>query len=235
MARLLVSILFLSIHFYVFSQLKFSEAEVLVQSRHVWRGEKLGTTPAIEPSVTFSASRFSFNVWASVTTNNSYSEVDLIPAYQFNKFQLTLLNYYNPVPGDDNRYLNFQEGKSRHSLELTADNYSVEKQRFKWMLGTFLLGDKNEETGNPFYSTYLEFKYPFTIWKIDAEPFCGLTPFKGYYADQFAVINSGISFTKEFELSARLSVPITLTYTYNPYQEKQLLSFGTGLVFSSGD
>ena len=92
MARLLVSILFLSIHFNVFSQMKFSEAEVLVQSRHVWRGEKLGTTPAIEPSVTFSASRFSFNVWASVTTNNSYSEVDLIPAYQFNKFQITLLN-----------------------------------------------------------------------------------------------------------------------------------------------
>ena len=235
MPKVLFLIFFLMFGVKTFSQLRFSEAEILVQSRHVWRGEKLGTASAIEPSVTLSASRFSFNVWASVTTNNSYSEVDLIPSYQFNKFQLTLFNYYNPVPGDNNRYLNFQKGKSRHSLELTADNYCVEKKRFKWMLGTFLLGDKSEETGNPFYSTYLEFKYPFTIWKIDAEPFCGLTPFKGFYADQFAVINSGISFTKEFEVSARLSIPITFTYTYNPYQDKQLLSFGTGLVFSSGN
>jgi len=222
-------------HFYSFAQVKVSDAEVFVQSCHTWRGEKLGTAPAIEPSVTFSASRFSFNVWASVTTNNSYSEVDLVPAYQFDKFQLTLLNYYNPVRGEKNQYLNFQEGKSRHSLEITADNYGVDKQRFKWMLGTFLLGDKNEETGNPFYSTYLEFKYPFTIWKIDAEPFCGLTPFEGYYADRFAIINTGISFTKVFEVSARLSIPVALTYAYNPYQDKQLLSFGTGLVFSSGD
>ena len=235
MVRTFLPILFLWMHFYSFAQVKVSDAEVFVQSRHTWRGEKLGTAPAIEPSVTFSASRFSFNVWASVTTNNSYSEVDLIPAYQFDKFQLTLLNYYNPVRGEKNQYLNFQEGKSRHSLELTADNYGVDKQRFKWMLGTFLLGDKNEETGNPFYSTYLEFKYPFTIWEIDAEPFCGLTPFKGYYADRFAIINTGISFTKVFEVSTRLSIPIALTYAYNPYQDKQLLSFGTGLVFSSGD
>ena len=235
MVRMFLTILFLWIHFYSFAQFKFSEAEILVQSRHVWRGEKLGTAPAIEPSVTFSANRFSFNVWASVTTNNSYSEVDLIPAYQFDKFQLTLLNYYNPVSGENNQYLNFQEGKNRHSLELTAENYYVDNQRFKWMIGTFLLGDKNKETGNPFYSTYLEFKYPFTIWEIDTEPFCGLTPFKGFYADQFAVINTGISFTKEFEFSARLSIPITFTYTYNPYQDKQLITFATGLFFASGN
>lgn len=103
------------------------------------------------------------------------------------------------------------------------------------MLGTFLLGDKNEETGNPCYSTYLEFKYPFTIWCIDAEPFAGLTPFKGFYADKFAVINTGISFTKEFEVSVRLSIPFTFTYTYNPYQDKQMFTFSSGLVFSSGN
>ena len=233
MPRVLFLILFLLISGKTFSQLRFSEAEILVQSRHVWRGEKLGTAPAIEPSVTLAASRFSFNVWASITTNNSYSEIDLIPAYQFNKFQLTLLNYYNPVPGENNQYLNFQEGKNRHSLELTADNFGVDKQRFKWMFGTFLLGDKNEETGNPFYSTYLEFKYPFTILGIETEPFSGLTPFKGFYANQFAVINTGISFTKELELSARLSVPITATYTYNPYLDKQLITFAIGLLFAS--
>lgn len=131
MPKSLFLILFLLISCKTFSQLQFSEAEIIIQSRHVWRGETLGTASAIEPSVTFSASRFSFNIWASVTTNNSYSEIDLIPSYQFNKFQLSLLDYYNPVPEENNQYLNFQEGRNRHSIELTADNYSVEKQRFK--------------------------------------------------------------------------------------------------------
>lgn len=119
------------------SQIQVSDAEILIQSRHVWRGEKLGTAPAIEPSVTFSGNRLSFNIWASATSNNSYSEIDLIPAYQFNYFQLTLFDYYNPESGEDNHYLNFQHGRNQHSLELTFDNYSVDKQRFKWMLELF--------------------------------------------------------------------------------------------------
>jgi hypothetical protein len=232
MPKILFMILFLLICVKTFSQVRFSEAEVVVQSRHVWRGEKLGTAPAIEPSVTFSANRFSFNVWASVTTNYSYSEVDLIPAYRFNKFQLTLLNYYNPVSGENNQYLNFQEGKSRHSLELTADNYSNDKQRVKWMVGTFLLGDKNEKTGNPFYSTYLEVKYPFTICKIDAKPFCGFTPFKGYYAEKLAVINSGISFSKSFKISPTLSLPINATYIFNPNQNNHFFVIASGIAFN---
>ncbi len=232
MFRIAITILFLAINVQVFSQISLSEAEVLVQSRHVWRGEKLGTTPAIEPSITFTSGRFSFNTWASVTTNNSYSEIDLILAYQFNEFQITLLNYYNPVPGENNQYLNFQKDKSRHSLELTFDNYYVDKQRFKWMVGTFLLGDKNEDTGNPFYSTYLELKYPFSIWEIDAEPFCGITPFKGFYANKFAVINSGISFSKSFKISPTLSVPLSATYIFNPNQNNHFFVIASGIAFS---
>ena len=234
MQKLVITGLFLLFYGQVFSQLQISDAEVILQSRHVWRGEKLGTAPAIEPSVTLSVNRFSFNIWTSVTTNNSYSEIDLVPAFQFNKFRLTLFDYYNPVSGENNQYLNFRPGKNRHSVELTIDNYSVKNSRFKWMAGTFLLGDKNSETGRPFYSAYLEFIYPFTLWIIDAEPFAGLTPFKGYYANTTAIINSGISFSKEVALTSRFTIPINVTYTYNPYQDKQMVTLSTGLVFSSG-
>lgn len=218
MPRLLISIFLLTISFYSYSQFSFSEAEIIVQSRHVWRGDKLGTAPAIEPSVTFSGGRLRFNAWASVTTNNSYSEVDLIPSYQFKLFSVTLLDYYNPIPGEDNYYLNFQDSLNRHSVELTIDNYTIEKQRLKWMIGTFLFGDKNEETGNPYFSTYLELKYPFTMCKIEIAPFCGLTPFKGFYADRFAVINTGISMSKSFKISSKLSLPINASYIFNPNQ-----------------
>ena len=228
----LVALLLVS--FFVSAQKFEWESEVLLQSRYIWRGEMLGNAPAIEPSVTFTSGKFSFNVWGMLTTNNSYSEFDLVPSYQFNLFKVSLLDYYIPEKGESNQYLNFQKEKNRHSLEINIDNYSIDEQRLKWMVGTFFSGDKNEETNKPFYSTYIEFKYPFTIFKINAEPSVGITPFKGMYANKFAFVNTAISFSKEFELSSRLSIPITASYTYNPYQDKQFVSGSTGLIFSSG-
>lgn len=232
MFRVAATLLFLVLNFHVFAQINFSEAGVMIQSRHVWRGTKLGNAPAIEPSVTFSGGNFSFNIWAAKTTDNSYSEIDLIPSWQVGGLTVSLFDYYNPVWDVKNRFLNFKKGECRHSLELSLDNYSGEKSRLKWMVATFVAGDKNEETGNPFFSTYLELKYPFSFLKIDAEPFVGATPFKGFYAERLAVINSGIAFSKEFKLSSGLSVPISLTYTFNPYDDKHFVTFGTGLVFS---
>lgn len=234
MLRSIIAFLFLTISYWGIAQIT-PEAEILIQSRHMWRGIKLGTAPAIEPSVTLTKNNFSFNVWASVTTNNSYSEVDLIPSWQLGEITFSLLDYYNPVPGENNRYLSLKEGISRHSLEFTIDNYWGDKNRLKWMAGVFLAGDKNEETGKPSYSTYLELKYPVSFLKLEAEPFVGLTPFKGLYADKFAVVNSGIVLTKKIKLSDSLSIPIVLTYTYNPYENKQLVTLCSGIVFSSGE
>lgn len=233
MIRYLSSVLFFLISLQTFSQFRFSEADILVKSRHIWRGMKLGTAPAIEPSVTIADNRFSFNVWASVTTNNSYYEVDLIPSYLFNELSVTLLDYYNPVPGEDNSYLNFQQGQSRHSLELTMDNYTIEKRRLKWMIGTFLLGDRNEETGNPYFSTYIEIKYPFTVFSIVTDPFVGMTPFTGYYADEPAVVNLGTKFSRDLKLKIPFSIPLSLSFITNPYAKQSFVIFVTGIAFSN--
>lgn len=218
-----------------FGQLRVSDAGFDVCSRHIWRGDKLGTAPAFEPTVTVADGRFSFNFWASVTTNNSYSEIDLTPAWQFKHFQLTLFDYYNPVPGAENRYFQFWEKEGRHSLELVADNYSLERQRFKWFAATFLLGDRNDETEKPFYSTYFEFKYPFIAFGLGAEPFIGMTPSRGYYADRAAVINSGISLNKELPLTSYLSLPLSVSFIYNPYREKTYLVFSAGIFLNRAD
>jgi hypothetical protein len=231
MTRLIILIIFLTFSLYSYGQFRFSEAEIIFQSRHVWRGDKLGTAPAIEPSVTFSGARFSINAWASVTTNNSYSEIDLIPSYQFNEFSVTLLDYYNPIPGESNSYFNFQDSLNRHSVELTVDNYSIENRRLKWMIGTFLLGDTNEETGNPYFSTYIEVKYPFAVFTIETEPFVGLTPFPGYYADHFAIINTGLSFSKEINLKLPFSIPLKLSFISNPYTKQSFVIFAAGIAF----
>lgn len=212
-----------------------TEAEIILQSRHVWRGSQLGDAIAIEPSATVTSGRFSFNFWAARTINNSYSEIDLIPSYSFNHFTFTVFDYYNPVPEENNQYLNFQKGKNRHSVELSLDNYSIDKQIFKWMIGTFVLGDKNIETDNLFFSTYLEFKYPFTVFGIETDPFAGLTPFPGYYANKFAVINTGISFSKKFELSDFFLVPLSLSVICNPHKNQQFVVISSGIYFSTSN
>jgi hypothetical protein len=226
------TLLFVLFTLHVFGQIKITDAELIVQSRHVWRGSKLGTAPAIEPSVTFSTNRLSFNIWAAVTTNNSYSEIDLIPSYQFNRFRVTLFDYYNPVAGEKNYFLKFGDDKNRHSLELAFDNFSNDKHRFKWMIGTFLQGDQNPETGKPYYSTYIEFRYPITFFKLQIEPFAGMTPFNGYYADRFALFNTGIGFGKSIKLSSWLSIPIKMTFISNPYQNQYFLVFSSGISVS---
>ena len=224
-------VLFLFSFVHVSGQKLEAETEIILQSRHVWRGSQLGDAIAIEPSATVTSGRFSFNFWAARTTNNSYSEIDLIPSYSFNHFTFTVFDYYNPVPGENNQYLNFQEGKNRHSVELSLDNYSIGKQRFKWMIGTFVLGDKNIETDNLFFSTYLEFKYPFSVFGIETEPFAGLTPFCGYYADKFAVINTGISFGKELDLELPFSIPLSLSFIANPHTKQSFVIFAGGIAF----
>lgn len=226
------TILFVLFTLHVFGQLKITDAELMIQSRHIWRGSKLGSAPAIEPSVTLGVNRFSLNLWAAATPNNSYSEIDLIPSYQFNHFQVTLFDYYNPVPGEENRFLNFGKERNRHSVELAFDNFSTEKQRLKWMVGTFLLGDYKPETGKPYFSSYIEFRYPLTFLTIKIEPFAGITPFDGYYADRFALINAGIGLSKSLKLSSRLSIPINMQLISNPYQTNYFINFSSGIVIS---
>ncbi len=233
MNRIFIFFVFFALSISAFAQLSISEAEITLQSRHIWRGTKLGDAPMIEPSVTVSNGNFSFNVWAAKSLNNSYSEIDLTPSYQIGELTVSLLDYYVPEIGEDNSYLNFKKGESSHTLEFMLNNYSGEKSRLKWMIGTFFAGDQNEETGHTFFSTYVEFKYPFSFLKIDAEPFVGLTPFKGYYANKLAFINSGLVLSKEIKISKKLACPLNLTYTYNPYASHHFLTFGFGLALSS--
>lgn len=231
MRRLTMALAMLLTSFPSISQERWWEAELMFLSRHSWRGEMLGTAPAIEPSVTAYMGNFSFNVWAAFTTDNSYTEIDLIPSYQFKYFALTLLDYYNPVVGEKNDYLDFSNEFNRHSVEATIDNYEVETQQLKYLVATFFLGDKNEETGKPYYSTYVELSYPFTVLGLDAKPFVGATPFRGYYADQLAVVNTGLTVSKELDLKLPFTIPLTLSLVSNPNTSNTFVTFAAGIAF----
>lgn len=234
MKQLILILIFFVLTASSFAQAVGFDGELSIQSRHIWRGSKMGNAPAFEPSVTVSTGIFSLDFWAAVTPNNSYSEIDLIPAVQLGNITATLFDYYNPVPGEKNQFLNFREGQSRHSLEIAFDNYSSQ-QHLKWMAGTFLRGDKNPETGQSYYSTYVEFSYPIEFHKIEIEPVAGFTPFKGYYANHPAIILAGISFSRELRLSERWIVPIKAAISTNPHKANTYFTICSGIAFSAND
>lgn len=206
--------------------------ETLVFNRHIWRGEQMGDAFTIEPSLTVSKGNFSLNLWAAQTINESYTEIDFIPSYRIKHLTFTFFDYYNPKVGEDNNYFTFKEGENRHSFEL-AVNYSANKKfPLNLMLGTFVFGDKNPETGKPFYSTYMEATYPFQFLKINIEPIIGMTPIKGYYANELAIINSNLTIKKEFKLTENLTLPFKMSGIYNPYSDQVFLNFSFGLLIN---
>lgn len=229
--RLLIFSSILLICFTVSGQLKFSESNVKIFSNHFWRGNKLGTGTAIEPSVSFVSGKFGLNFWVAYTPNKSYSEIDIIPSWSFEKFTFTVFNYYNPVIDAENNYFEFTGKESRHSIELAADNYNNGNERLKWMIGAFIFGDKDSDTNKPLYSSYLEIKYPVKIFaKITVVPVFGLTPFKGFYANKPAVVNAGITFNRDLNFNLPFKIPLELSFISNPYAKKNFIVFASGIA-----
>lgn len=209
-----------------------TEFELMIFNRHIWRGAQLGDSPAIEPSLTLSKNGFSFNLWAAHTINNSYSEIDLIPSYTFNNTTFTVFDYYNPVPGEKNSFFNFSEGENRHSIELAINYEANPKLPVNLMWGTFIFGDKNPLTNRPYYSSYGELGVPFSLAGINFEPSIGMSPFKGYYAQNAAIVHTALFARKEIKLSERWILPIQASGIYNPYSNRFFMNIACGFRFN---
>jgi hypothetical protein len=198
-------------------------------SRHLWRGDQLGDTPAIEPEITLTKGNFGFSVWGATTFNNSYNEIDFIFNYQVLPFlNISFYDYYNPVPDAENEFWKYKGNEMRHSLELTAD---LESDDFPLTLlaGVFLYGDKDSISSGERFSTYIEPAYNFKIAGKDFRLFTGFTPFSGYYADKFDFVNAGITFSESFAVSTQLEMPVKITFCTNPSTNQTWFTVAIGI------
>jgi hypothetical protein len=231
MKRFLI-LIFLLISISGFSQKEAGiDFQVDLFTRHYWRGFVFGNTPAIEPQITLSVNRFSFNVWAAQTFNESYSEIDLIPSYSFGNYALSFLEYYNPVQDEENRYFDLSPANSRHSGEFMLSYNGAGKLPFRWMVATFMYGDGHPEEDRHMYSTYIEAGMPFTIAGADAEISVGITPWESFYADRFTMVHAGISVSDNISLGDGKSAPLRLSFMSNPGTREAWVIFSIGLNY----
>lgn len=204
------------------------EFQADIFSRHYWRGFVFGNTPAIEPQITLSAGRFSLNLWAAQTINETYSEIDLIPSYSLGNFEISFLDYYNPVQDETNRFFDFSRTMNRHSGELMLTYNGEGKFPLNLMAATFLYGDRHLDTDKHMFSTYVQAGLPFSLAGSDAELSVGLSPWESFYSEQFAVVHAGLSVSDQIKAGEGVTLPYSLSLFANPSTAEAWVIFSFG-------
>jgi hypothetical protein len=176
-------------------------------SNYIWRGSKLGTGPAFQPSVTFSEGGLTIGVWGSFDAFG-YSEADPYISFSF-PFGLSigLTDYYLP----DLPLFETSTDLGSHALELNggfskggfsiAANYIVNEAGGIASAG----GDKYFQIGYDFENVSL---------------FVGAGD--GWHTTEgdFKLCNIGIGTSKEIKITENFSLPVSGQVIFNPDRER---------------
>lgn len=187
-----------------------------VYSNYVWRGSKLGTGPAIQPSVKLTAGGLTMGVWGSFDAAG-YMEADPYISYAF-PFGLSLgiTDYYYPGLS----LFETSDTAGAHALELNAGfavgglslsaNYIVNEAGGAASAG----GDM-----------YFQAAYAFKQFNIFVGAGDGWHTTDG----EFAICNIGLGTSKEIKITDTFSVPVTGQIVVNPEREALYLVVGFSL------
>lgn len=202
-----------------------------VYSRHIWRGFSNGTSFSIQPSLEYNYNNFTGGIWGAWCIDGSYTELDLFLSFQKGNLTATIYDYFCPVnPVEKFEFFEIGKGKTKHTFDLNLEYANPEKHPFSLLVATMLYGDDiNPATGNSYYSTYIEPAAGFSFGKTNVRVFAGFTPFKSYYAEHNAVVNTGLSASRKFRIAKNVKLPVKVSFTHNPYHHRSFLTFGINL------
>lgn len=190
-------------------------AGVDLYSNYIWRGSKLGTGPAVQPSVKFSTGGLTIGVWGSFDSNG-YSEADPYISYAFsNGISLGLTDYF--LPGltdskffdDNSNAYEINAGYTTGGLSLSA-NYIINEAEIPASAGN---------------DTYFQAGYAFEKFNILVGAGDGWHTSDG----EFNVCNIGIGTSKEIKITDSFSIPVNGQVILNP--EKEQLYVVVGISF----
>ncbi|MDD3876801.1 MAG: hypothetical protein PHT69_09280 [Bacteroidales bacterium] len=213
-----------------------------LMSRYVWRGADYGSSPSIQPTLSFSSGNFELGSWSAVATNNTFKEIDLYAKYTFKNVSLTVTDYYVPLvngapSSPDVRYFIYDDKKTAHSLEGSLLFKGGDKIPL-WVLGgVFFYGnDKRwgydagkDTTDQTYYSSYIEAGYTFTVKESSADLFVGFSPTAGAYGNTMGVVNAGITGYRKIKITSDFELPIKGSLIFNPQTSNVFFTFGITL------
>ncbi len=198
-------------------------------SRYLWRGELLDDSPNVQPAVTYTSSKKNFEaqIWGSANFISNFSEVGLQLKYMYKYFGIKIYDGFVLTPASKNRnYFSYDASNTNHCVEARLLLGNFKKIPLSFSAGVYFFGNDKDANNDNLYSTYLEAQYKLRIGNQDFYAILGGTPAKSYYADEAAIINAGISVTKDIKITDNFSLPINAKISANPYKKDVFFVFG---------
>ncbi len=182
-------------------------------SNYVWRGSKLGTGPAFQPSVKYNTGGLTIGVWGSFDASG-YAEVDPYISYSFAGVSLGVTDYYYPGTGgsftaDSANAYEINAGFTKGGLSLSA-NYILNKSP--------LAGSYGEDK-------YFQAGYAFSNFNISVGAGDGWHTTNG----KFNVCHVAIGTGKEIKVTDSFSIPVTGQVIFNPERNQLFMVVGFSL------
>jgi len=182
-------------------------------SNYIWRGSKLGTGPAFQPSVKFSDGGLTIGVWGSFDARG-YSETDPYISFSF-PFGLSLgiTDYYLP----DLDLFEISEAEGSHAMEL---NGGFSKGGFS-LSANYII---NEAGGiaSAGGDKYFQIGYSFKNVSLFAGAGDGWHTIDG----GFDLCNIGLSTSKMINITDTFSIPVCGQVIFNPDRGKLFVVAG---------
>lgn len=190
-----------------------AQAELTVDyaSRYVWRGFSYGSSPSLQPGISYTTGNLTVGTWAAYATNGNPAgtEIDFYLSYALGDLTLTVTDYVFPdfAPFFD---------ETQHFVEVGAA-YTLPSLPLSLSANVFVLNDAD-------YPIYLEAGYT----AGDVEFFLGFTPTKSdlYGNAKPGLINAGFGIGREVNVTDSFSLNLSTKLITNPYSKNAFLLFG---------
>jgi hypothetical protein len=182
-------------------------------SNYVWRGTKLGTGPAVQPTVKFVTGGLTIGVWGSFDAHG-YMETDPYVSYAF-KFGLSLgmTDYYYP----GQQFFDVSDTTGSQAFEINA-GYTIKGLSLSANYIVNQAGGAGSAGGDKYFQAGYAFKH--------CNIFLGAGD--GWHTSDgnFAICNVGIGTTKEIKITDSFSIPVTGQVILNPEREQLYVVVG---------
>ena len=200
-------------------------------TKHLWRGIASGDSPMVKPEVGFNKGNFDVYLWGACDFKDTYREVNIGVSYAFENLTLEFVDYIYPWSKDD--ILKLGSNSTTHQMEVIA-TYEFEKLPVHVLVGSLVYGDDKNKKGNQAFSTYVEGGYTHEFnGKNTLAAVAGFSVGKGYYTDytkSLYLVNFTAEYTRQFSV-LNSEIPVTVSYTWNPYVKKSWVYATLGLSF----
>ncbi len=191
---------------------------------YVWRGMYSDKAFNIQPLLTYSFKGFYVGSFGSTNLDASYIEFDPYIGATLGAVSLTAYDYY----WGTNDYFDYDNETTEHILDLELA-YAPEFLPLTAKASVLFYGDDKNDKAENNYSAYLELGYNFDVKGVGIAPFVGVSPYEGFYASEFAVVNMGVKASKEIKITDNFSVPIYNSIIFNPHKKEFFCVFGVTL------